>query len=45
MNIRDNGTSGIEFDMYLQSSDNMVLNQQALLEAVVVSLYRHTYSN
>ena len=37
-NIRssDDG-DGVSFDMYVQSSDNVVLNQQAILQAVEVN--------
>ena len=37
-NIRssDDG-NGIDFDMYVENTESMVLNQQALLQAVMVS--------
>ena len=37
-NIRSNDDGdGVSFDMYVQSSDNVVLNQQAILQAVEVN--------
>ena len=36
-NIRDDGNGGVEFEMYVRSGNNGVLNQQALLESVEVS--------
>lgn len=44
-NIRNNDVNGVYFDMYIQvqsSVSNRVLNQQALLKAVSVSLYTLT---
>lgn len=35
-NIRNNTQSGVEFEMYAQTSDSTVLNQQALSQAVMV---------
>ena len=38
-NIRGNGRNGIDFDMYVMSGSNGVLNVEALIEAVAVSLH------
>lgn len=36
-NIRSNDDGGIDFDMYVEADTNVVLNQEALLQAVMVS--------
>lgn len=44
-NIRSNSMGGVDFDMYVQFSDNMVLDRQALLQAVEVTYHDYCMYN
>ena len=39
-NIRNSAASGVDFDMYVQSSESLLLDQETLLLAIEVSSYK-----